>query len=142
MEKYFRESAEAVLKGFDVSREGLSQGQVAENGEKYGENALEEEERLGGLKVFFGQFKDLLVIILIAAAIISMISGHVESTIVIFAVLILNAILGTVQHFKAQASLDSLKKLSSPVAKVIRGGEKLESLLSTRQQERADGQIT
>ena len=126
MEKYFRESAEAVLKGFDVSREGLSQGQVAENGEKYGENALEEEERLGGLKVFFGQFKDLLVIILIAAAIISMISGHVESTIVIFAVLILNAILGTVQHFKAQASLDSLKKLSSPVAKVIRGGEKLE----------------
>lgn len=115
-----------MLKEFNVTREGLSQAQVKENFEKYGENALKEEERPGVLKVFFGQFKDLLVIILLVAAIISMISGQVESTIVIFAVLILNAVLGTVQHFKAQASLDSLKKLSSPIAKVMRGGEKME----------------
>ncbi len=126
MEKYFRKSAEDVLEEFQVTRDGLSEAQVRENTEKYGENALEEEERPGVLKVFGGQFKDILVIILLAAAIISMISGHVESTIVIFAVLILNAILGTVQHFKAQASLDSLKKLSSPIAKVIRDGKKME----------------
>lgn len=72
------------------------------------------------------QFKDLLVIILIIAAIISAISGNGESTIVIVAVITLNAILGTVQHFKAEKSLESLKALSSPSAKVMRDGRKIE----------------
>jgi len=76
--------------------------------------------------VFLSQFADLLVIILIIAAIISMFSGNIESTIVIFAVIILNAILGTVQHINAEKSLDSLKSLSSPNAKVIRDGQKIE----------------
>ncbi|MDZ5001203.1 HAD-IC family P-type ATPase, partial [Clostridium perfringens] len=62
----------------------------------------------------------------IVAAIISMATGNVESTLVIFAVIILNAILGTVQHFKAEQSLDSLKALSSPSAKVYRSGKKVE----------------
>ena len=66
------------------------------------------------------------MIILIAAAIISMFSGNIESTIVIFAVIIMNAILGTVQHIKAEKSLESLKSLSSPSAKVIRDGQKIE----------------
>ena len=74
--------------------------------------------------VFLEQFEDLLVIILIIAAIISMLSSNIESTIVIFAVLILNAILGTVQHFKAEKSLESLKAMSSPTAKVIRDNTK------------------
>ena len=78
------------------------------------------------LAVFAEQFCDLLVVILIAAAVISMFSGNVESTIVIVAVIILNAILGTVQHEKAKKSLESLKSLSSPNAKVIRGGQKIE----------------
>ncbi|MBQ1829589.1 MAG: cation-translocating P-type ATPase, partial [Ruminococcus sp.] len=78
------------------------------------------------LQVFLGQFADLLVLILIAAAIISMFSGNIESTIVIFAVIIMNAILGTAQHVKAEKSLDSLKSLSSPSAKVIRDGQKIE----------------
>ena len=68
------------------------------------------------------QFKDLLVIILIIAAVISMISGDVESTGVIFAVLLLNAVLGTVENQKAEKSLDSLMALSAPVAVVIREG--------------------
>ena len=76
--------------------------------------------------MFLEQFKDLLVVILIVAAIISMLSGQGESTIVIFAVLILNAILGTVQYFKAEKSLESLKAMSSPTAKVLRGGAKVE----------------
>lgn len=67
-----------------------------------------------------------MVIILIIAAIVSMFSGSVESTIVIFAVITLNAILGTVQHVKAEKSLESLKSLSSPSAKVIRDGRKIE----------------
>ena len=76
--------------------------------------------------MFLEQFKDLLVVILIVAAIISMLSGQGESTIVIFAVLILNAVLGTVQYFKAEKSLESLKAMSSPTAKVLRGGAKVE----------------
>ena len=72
------------------------------------------------------QFADLLVIILIAAAVISMVSGNVESTLVIFAVIILNAVLGTVQYVKAEKSLDSLKELSAPKAKVLREGIKTE----------------
>ena len=71
------------------------------------------------VKVFLSQFCDLLIVILIIAAIISMFSGNAESTIVILLVLIMNAILGTVQHVKAQRSLDSLKQLSSPSAKVM-----------------------
>ena len=78
------------------------------------------------MQVFLSQFADLLVIILIIAALISMFSGNIESTIVIFAVIILNAILGTVQHVKAEKSLESLKSLSSPSAKVIRDGTKKE----------------
>ena len=73
--------------------------------------------------IFLEQFKDLLVIILIIAAIISMSTGNVESAVVIIAVLILNAILGTVQFVKAEKSLESLKNLSAPIAKVIRDGQ-------------------
>ena len=91
-----------------------------------GENVLEEGKRKTALQVFLEQFKDLMVIILIIAALISMVSGNVESTLVIFAVIILNAILGTVQHQKAEKSLASLKSLSSPSAKVIRNGQKIE----------------
>ena len=76
-------------------------------------------------QVFLEQFKDLLVVILIAAAVISMLSGNVESTVVIFAVLILNAVLGTVQHCKAEKSLESLKAMSAPTARVLRDGERL-----------------
>jgi len=68
----------------------------------------------------------MLVIILIAAAIISMFSAHIESTIVIISVIILNAVLGTIQHLKAEKSLESLKLLSSPNAKVLRDGKKVE----------------
>ena len=87
---------------------------------------LAEGKKKSVFQVFLSQFADLLVLILIAAAIISMFSGNIESTIVIFAVIIMNAILGTAQHVKAEKSLDSLKSLSSPSAKVIRDGMKIE----------------
>ena len=66
-----------------------------------------------------------MVIILIISAIVSIITGNVESSIVIFAVITLNAILGTVQHVKAEKSLNSLKELSSPTAVVLRNGNKV-----------------
>ncbi|KMT23161.1 cation-translocating P-type ATPase [Clostridium cylindrosporum] len=127
MEKYFLKSKETVLEEFNVSQgTGLSTNQVESSISKHGYNELLETKKDSLIKVFFDQFKDLSVIILIIAALISMFMKNVESTIVIFAVLILNAILGTVQHVKAEKSLDALKSLSSPKAKVLRNGEKIE----------------
>lgn len=101
---------------------GHTEETAAKQLETYGENVLEECGKKSTFQVFLEQFADLLVIILVAAAVISMISGNVESTIVIFAVIILNAVLGTVQYVKAEKSLDSLKELSAPRAKVLRDG--------------------
>ena len=108
------------------SADGHSKDKASELLLKYGENVLEEKEKKSVFRIFLEQFADLLVIILIAAAVISMVSGNVESTLVIFAVIILNAVLGTVQYVKAEKSLDSLKELSAPKAKVLRDGIKTE----------------
>ena len=125
-EVYQMKKEELLLEFADV--DGLTEEKAKQILEEKGENVLEETAKKSVLSIFLGQFADLLVIILIAAAIISMVSGNVESTIVIFAVIILNAVLGTVQYVKAEKSLDSLKALSSPHAKVIRDGMKKEIL--------------
>ena len=109
-----------------MTNQGLSDYDVQKRQEVYGYNELEEGKRTSTFAVFFGQFKDLLVIILMIAAFISFLLGEVESTIVILIVVILNAILGTVQHVKAEQSLDSLKALTSPVAKVMRNNQLVE----------------
>ncbi|MCH4191534.1 MAG: cation-translocating P-type ATPase [Butyrivibrio sp.] len=118
--------AEKLLEQYKVTEAGLSGARVEEIRREKGENVLSEGKKKSIIQVFLSQFCDLLVVILIIAAIVSMASGSVESTIVIFAVLILNAILGTVQHVKAEKSLSSLKQLSSPNAKVMRDGTKKE----------------
>lgn len=123
--EFYSRTGEQTLADMQTSLQGLSESEAAERLGRYGANALAEEGRRSIVEVFFSQFKDLLVVILIAAAVISMLSGNVESTIVIFAVLILNAVLGTVQHCKAEKSLQSLKAMSSPSAKVIRGGTRM-----------------
>lgn len=119
-------STQELLQKFDVTEQGLNNARVEETRRQTGENILQEGKKKSTLEVFLGQFCDLLVVILIIAAIISMFSGNVESTIVILLVLIMNAVLGTVQHIKAQRSLESLKQLSAPNAKVIRNGVKQE----------------
>lgn len=119
-------STQELLQKFDVTEQGLDNARVEETRRQTGENILQEEKKKNTLEVFLGQFCDLLVVILIIAAIISMFSGNAESTIVILLVLIMNAVLGTVQHIKAQRSLESLKQLSAPNAKVIRNGVKQE----------------
>ena len=119
-------STQELLQKFDVTEQGLNNDRVEEIRRQTGENILQEGKKKSTLEVFLGQFCDLLVVILIIAAIISMFSGNVESTIVILLVLIMNAVLGTVQHVKAQRSLESLKQLSAPNAKVIRNGVKQE----------------
>ncbi len=126
MKQWYQMTKDEALNTLGVTTDGLSSAKAEELLEKNGKNVLQEGKKKSALQVFLGQFADLLVIILIAAAIISIFSGNIESTIVIFAVIILNAILGTFQHIKAEKSLESLKSLSSPSAKVIRDGVKIE----------------
>ena len=125
-ETYFNQSGQQVLSELGVTSEGLTGAQASERLAQYGPNQLAEGKKKSVLQVFAGQFKDLLVAILIAAALISMFSGNLESTLVIFAVLIMNAVLGTVQYFKAEKSLASLKAMSAPSAKVLRDGQRVE----------------
>lgn len=124
--KVYTQSVEEVMQHYQTSNLGLSQEEVSKRLEQHGPNQLLEEKEESILMVFISQFKDLLVLILIAAAVISMISGHLESAVVILVVITLNVILGTAQTMKARQSLKSLKALSTPHAKVIRDGVKQE----------------
>ncbi|KXN75563.1 cation-translocating P-type ATPase [Lactobacillus johnsonii] len=127
MKAYYRESKEEVLKELGANeRQGLTSKAAQEKLAQVGPNALVEGKKKSVVEVFLEQFKDLMVIILIVAAVISAFTGNLESTAVIIVVLILNAILGTVQHVKAEKSLEALKSLSAPAAKVLRDGKKQE----------------
>ena len=126
MKEWYRKSAENVLMDMASSRNGLTEKQAEEIRKQSGENVLQEGKEKKAWQGFLAQFQDLLVIILMIAAGISMISDNVESAVVIFAVILMNAALGTIQHEKARKSLDSLKALSSPSARVIRNGQIME----------------
>ncbi len=127
MKAYYRESKEELIKELGANEEqGLTNKAAQEKLAQVGPNALVEGKKKSVLEVFLEQFKDLMVIILIVAAVISAFTGNLESTAVIIVVLILNAILGTVQHVKAEKSLEALKSLSAPAAKVLRDGKKQE----------------
>lgn len=122
MDKFYQLSKEETRKKVNGQQEPLTGQQVREHQEKYGKNELVEGKKKSTFQIFLEQYKDFLVIILIAAAIVSGFLGDAESAIVILVVITMNAILGTVQTVKAEQSLNSLKKLSGPTAKVLRNG--------------------
>ena len=122
MSEYYQLPGREVLKQLNGSEEPLTSQQVREHQEKYGRNELAEGKKETILHIFLGQYKDFLVMILIAAAIVSGLLRDVESAVVILVVITINAVLGTLQTVKAEQSLDSLKKLSAPEAKVMRDG--------------------
>ena len=119
---YYQKRISEVMKACETSENGLSHEEIIKRHQQFGYNILDEKKKENPFMIFLKQFQDLLVIILIIAAIISGMSGQIESTIVSVSVIIVNAILGTIQTLKAEKSLDSLKKLSVPKAKVIREG--------------------
>lgn len=117
---YYDENTEKVLSELETSINGLTNVEAESRLSRYGKNEITEQKKKGVLRVFAEQFADLLVIILIISALVSVFTGNIESAIVIICVITMNAILGTVQHFKAEKSLDALRSMSSPTAKVMR----------------------
>ena len=122
MKKYYQLSSDEVRMQINGKLEPLTDKEVLKHQEQYGKNELVEGKKKSTFQIFLEQFKDFLVIILIVAAIVSGFLGDMESTAVILIVITMNAILGTVQTVKAEQSLNSLKKLSGPTAKVLRNG--------------------
>ena len=126
---WYRWNSQRVLEELGSSRQGLSRQEAEKRLKENGKNKIQEKKKKSCLRVFLEQFQDLLVWILIAAAVISAMTDNGESAVVIVAVLLLNAVLGTVEHQKAQKSLDGLRALSAPEAKVIREGKLVRVLL-------------
>lgn len=124
-EKFYMMSVEDSLKTLESKRDGLSSEDVEKRLLEYGKNELKEKASVPTWKIFLESFKDPMVIILIVAAVIQIATGSIMESLIIFLVLILNAILGTVQTKKAESSINSLKQMSVPDAKVLRNGEKL-----------------
>ena len=126
MKSYYNKSADEVRRELNGNLEALSGEQAAQNQKKYGFNELVEGAKKNALQIFLEQFKDFLVIILIVSAVVSLFLGETESAAVILVVIFMNAVLGTVQTIKAEHSLESLKQLSAPNAKVVRDGVLME----------------
>ena len=121
----YKKTSEEAMTDLGTQIEGLTQKEWKERLEKNGFNELEGKAKTPTWKLFVDSFKDPLVIILLIAALVQIFLGEVVESGVIFAVFILNSILGVVQTRKAEGSLESLKQLSVPNAKVIREGSKI-----------------
>ena len=121
-DQIWQRSGKDLLDTLESGPGGLTSHEAARRLERHGPNELREGGKKSTFRIFLEQFADFLVIILILAAVVSAVLGDVESTVVILAVITMNAVLGTVQTVKAEASLDSLKQMSAPTAKVLRDG--------------------
>lgn len=121
MESFFNQSIENVVKELksDVDN-GLTKEEADKRIKEFGENQLKEKETRGILQMFFDQFKDFLILILIAASVISILVGEVKDAVIILAIVILNAVLGVFQENRASNALKALKNMAAPQAKVLR----------------------
>ena len=127
---FYHETDEAVLKELQTSMRGLSDAQVRQKKEEFGENKLNEKKKKSNVQRFFDQFKDVMILILLAAAAISFVIACVEGEpkeffepVLILLIVVLNAVMGVMQESKAEKALDALKSMSAPHARVIRNGE-------------------
>jgi len=123
------EDGEQTLKRLNTSKEGLSAEEAAARLQKYGANELEKSKSAGPIKLFFSQFKDFMTLLLVAAAAVSGLIAFISKdlndltdTVIIITIIILNAVVGTVQQYRADKAIENLKKLSASFCKVKRGG--------------------
>lgn len=117
---------EAALKELEATPEGLSREEAARRLERYGPNTLKEEKGISPWEIFFGQFKNFLIILLLIATGLSLLLGETLDAIVIFAIVIASAALGFYQEYRAEKALQALKAMTSPTASVLRDGEDVE----------------
>ena len=126
---FYTQSEEEVLKTLDSSIEGLSSAQAQERLAAYGHNELDEGEKRSILSKFIDQFKDLMIIILLIAAALSVLTEGMDGltdAMIILAVVVLNAAFGVYQEGQAEAAIEALKNMSSPLARVRRDGHVIE----------------
>lgn len=133
MDKFYLISKQDILNQFNSNEKGLTTVEATERLEKNGKNELEQGKKKSLLQKFFAQFKDVMIIVLIAAAIISAAIAIIEKDFselfeggIILLIVILNAVIGLIQENKAEAALDALKNMNKPFSKVIRNGELIE----------------
>jgi Ca2+-transporting ATPase len=124
LENFYSVSIDDVATNLKVDKNnGLDSNEIEKRLDKYGFNSLKEKKGTSLLKMILQQFSSFIVIILIAASILSIVIGEIKDGVIIIAIVILNAVLGVVQEKKASNALDALKKMASPKAKVIRSGK-------------------
>ena len=122
--QYYRHSAEETLQDVQSSTDGLTTAEAAKRLETEGYNELKGKAATPVWKLFIENFKDPMVIVLLIAAAVQIVLGHLIESLIIFLVILLNAVISVVQTKKAESSLDALRQMSAPEAKVIRDGQK------------------
>lgn len=119
---YYNQTGEEVLVKLDSSLDGLDSAQIKERQAKYGPNVLESKKHSTLLQKFIAQFKDLMIIILMVAALVAMFAGEVSDALIIFLVVLLNAVFGVFQEAKAENAIDALQEMTTPYSRVRRNG--------------------
>jgi Ca2+-transporting ATPase len=122
MSEWYQLSSEQALERIESRREGLDQAQVAERLERYGANQLEERGGRSPAAVFLGQFTEVMVLVLVVAAAISFTIGETLDAVIILIIVVLNALLGFTQEYRAERAMAALKQLSIPTVRVLRDG--------------------
>ena len=123
-DSYRHSSEEVIEKHNSDAKNGLSAAEAAKRLEEYGPNEIQESETTTTLQKFIAQFKDFMIIVLMIAAVVSwLVSGHMEDAIVIMIVVLLNAVMGVFQENKAEEAINALQDMASPEAQVRRDGQ-------------------
>ncbi|MBU0627849.1 MAG: calcium-translocating P-type ATPase, PMCA-type [Nanoarchaeota archaeon] len=122
-EDYYSIDIKELMKQLKTSEKGLTTKEAQKRTEQYGLNEIEEKKQISPFKIFFSQFASFIVYVLIAALVISIITGEKIDAIVIGFILILNAVMGFIQEYKAEKAIEALKKMASLKAKVLRDGK-------------------
>ena len=112
--KYYQLTGEQALAELKSSANGLTDAEVKARQEKYGPNVLESKKHTTLLQKFIAQFKDLMIVILMVAALVAMLAGEVSDALIIFLVVILNAVFGVFQEAKAENAIDALQEMTTP----------------------------
>lgn len=120
---YYQDPTQDVLKKLDVTQDGLTERQAEDRLQKYGKNELAGEKRTTILQKFINQFKDLMIIILLIATVISLLIGEASDALIIFLVVVLNAAFGVFQESKAENAIDALQEMTTPYTRIRRAGQ-------------------